>query len=140
MVPVGQAVTQDMPWHRPPGHAMLQSPQPPAGCGKVPGRHWQAPPVQYCEPMHMVQPVPQCSGSDEINAQVPPHSCAPAAVQVHWPLTHISVMPQSWPQRPQLWGSFDRSAHTVSQATWPAFAQAHAPEMHDAVGGQALPH
>ena len=87
IVPVGQAVTQELPWHKPPVQAMPQSPQPPPVWGNVPGRHWQAPPVQYCEPMHIVHWAPHCNGSDDTSAQAPPHVCA-GGLQTHWPLTH----------------------------------------------------
>ena len=42
----------------------------------------------------MVVQEPQCSGSDDSNAQVPPHIVVPI-VQVHWPLTHCEPAPQS---------------------------------------------
>jgi hypothetical protein len=74
---------------------MLQSPQPPPACANVPGRHWQAPLVQYWDAWQTAQLVPQCSGSDPTSAQVSPHMCAPDAVQVHWPLMHCSPNPQS---------------------------------------------
>ena len=95
---------------------MLQSPQPPPGCANVPGRHAHEPPMQYCEAMHIAQLVPQCSGSDVTSAQVAPHICEPAAVQVHWPLTHCSPVAHECPQRPQLAGSLDGSMHAPSHA------------------------
>ena len=91
-VPVGQVATQLEPEQSPPAHVMLQSPQPPPCCAKVPGRQAHAPPMQYCEAMHIAQLVPQCSGSEVTSAQVAPHICDPAAVQVHWPLTHCSPL------------------------------------------------
>ena len=82
IVPLGQEPTHMEPMHRA-LQTTLQSPHMPPGCEKVPGRHWQAPPVQSCEAEQAAQVAPQCSGSEETRAHCWPHICEPGAVQLH---------------------------------------------------------
>jgi hypothetical protein len=110
-----------------------------------PGRHWQAPPEQYCAPEHCVVQVPQWVGSTALSTQAlpPPVVQTEPAAQVHTFATQLSPVPQRVPQVPQLRESVARLVQVVvpppaGQSVFGA-AHLHTPEMHVPVP-QEWPH
>ena len=96
-------------------HDPLQSTSP------APHEFAHTPAEQTCPAPHAVSHAPQCMTSALKVTHCAPHACWPAGqFKTHTPATHASVLPQAWPQLPQLSAfvrtSVQASPHSVSVA------------------------